>query len=261
MTQEILFEVREVALAFEGVKALTGVDFSMKRGELTALIGPNGAGKTSLLNCINGFYRPQQGSIRLLEQELLGERSHLIAVLGIARTFQNVEVLGKSSVIENVLLGRHIFIQDSILSCGIHLGAAGRNEKRNRDKVLEIIDFLGLTDDRERSVGDLPYGRQKLVEIARALAMEPKLLLLDEPTSGMTPVEKNLVGEVMQRIRRELGVTQLLIEHDMGFVMGLCDRALVLDFGRVIADGTPKQVLSMPQVISAYLGGGLEVAG
>jgi branched-chain amino acid transport system ATP-binding protein len=260
MTQDILFEVREVALAFEGVKALTGVDFSMRRGELTALIGPNGAGKTSLLNCINGFYRPQQGSIRLLERELLHERSHLIAVLGIARTFQNVEVLGKSSVIENVLVGRHIFIQDSILSCAIHLGAAGRNEKRNRDKVLEIIDFLGLTRDRERPVGDLPYGRQKLVEIARALAMEPKLLLLDEPTSGMTPVEKRLVGEVMQRIRREMGVTQLIIEHDMGFVMGLCDRALVLDFGRIIADGTPEQVLSMPQVISAYLGGDLERA-
>jgi len=255
MSDDILFEVRDVALAFGGVRALAGVHFGMKRGEMTALIGPNGAGKTSLLNCINGFYRPQAGSIRFLGRELLRERSHLIAVLGIARTFQNVEVLGKSSVIENVLLGRHIFIQDSILACGIHLGAAARNEKRNRDKVLEIIDFLGLTEDREKSVGDLPYGRQKLVEIARALAMEPKLLLLDEPTSGMTPVEKNLVGDVMQRIRREMGVTQLLIEHDMGFVTGLCDRALVLDFGQIIGDGTPKEVLAMPQVISAYLGG------
>jgi len=254
MSSQPLLDVESVSLAFGGVRALDGASFRLEAGELSALIGPNGAGKSSLLNCINGFYRPQEGAIKFMGRDLTRTRSHAVAALGIARTFQNVEVLGKSSVLENVLLGRHVFIKDSILSCGLYWGAAARSERAHRTRAREIIDFLGLAGDEHRMVGGLPYGRQKLVEIARALAMEPKLLLLDEPTSGMTPEEKDLVAQAIKRIGRELGVTQLLIEHDMGFVSGLCPRALVLDFGRMIADGTPAQVLAMPEVMAAYLG-------
>jgi branched-chain amino acid transport system ATP-binding protein len=254
MTTSLLLELRDVSLAFGGVRALNGATFGLHAGELTALIGPNGAGKTSLLNCINGFYRPQSGSARFAGNDLMGMRAYAIAELGVARTFQNVEVLGKSSVLENVLLGRHIFIKENLFSCGLYAGRAAHSERIHRERAREIIDFLGLGADEARLVGGMPYGRQKLVEIARALAMEPKLLLLDEPTSGMTPEEKDLVGQAILRIKRELGVTQLLIEHDMAFISHLCERALVLDFGRMIADGAPATVLAMPDVMAAYLG-------
>lgn len=254
MTVPPLLELQDVCLAFGGVHALNGATFGLHAGELTALIGPNGAGKTSLLNCVNGFYRPQTGVMRFAGHDLVGMRAHAIAELGIARTFQNVEVLGKSSVLENVLLGRHIFIKEGLFACGLYVGPGARTERLHQERAREIIDFLGLSPDEGRLVGGLPYGRQKLVEIARALAMEPKLLLLDEPTSGMTPEEKDLVGQAILRIKKDLGVTQLLIEHDMAFISGLCQRALVLDFGRLIADGAPATVLAIPSVVAAYLG-------
>jgi ABC-type branched-subunit amino acid transport system ATPase component len=242
-----------------GVRALAGASFALEEGELAALIGPNGSGKTSLLNCINGFYRPQRGSIRIFGHEVASARSHEIARWGVARTFQNVEVLGKSSVIENVLLGRHVHIRQGVVGSALQIGRAAAEERRNRDRATEILDFLGLREERDRMVGSLPYGTQKLVEIGRALAMEPRLLLLDEPTSGMTPIEKDLVGSVIRRIRTERGVTQLLIEHDMGFISDLCGRVVVLNTGAVIADATPQAALSDPAVVSSYLG--VEFAG
>ena len=257
-TDDPILNVADLRLSFGGVIALAGASFRLMAGELTALIGPNGAGKSSLLNCINGFYRPQRGSIRFRGHELTRERSHAIAALGIGRTFQNVEVLGKATTLDNVLLGRHLHINESVLTAGLYIGRAAAEEQRHRARALEILDFLGLSADRNRVVGALPYGRQKLVEIGRALAMEPKLLLLDEPTSGMTFTEKDLVSSTIRRIRAELGITQLLIEHDMGFISRLCDRALVLDFGALVADGPPAQVLADPVVVAAYLGGSLE---
>ena len=249
-----VLEIEDVHLAFGGVKALTGAGFAVREGELTALIGPNGSGKTSLLNCINGFYRPQRGAIRIFGNQVGSARSHEIARWGVARTFQNVEVLGSSTVIENVLLGRHIHIRQGMLASAIQVGRSAQEERRNRDGAMEILDFLGLSGHADRNVGSLPYGTQKLVEIGRALAMEPKLLLLDEPTSGMTPIEKTLVSDVIRRIRTEKGMTQLLIEHDMGFISNLCDRAVVLNMGAVIADAKPEDALSDPAVVSSYLG-------
>ncbi len=254
-----VLDIDGVHLAFGGVHALTGAGFAVHEGELTALIGPNGSGKTSLLNCINGFYRPQRGSIRIFGNEVGKARSHEIARWGVARTFQNVEVLGSSSVIENILLGRHIHIRQGMLASAIQVGRSAAEERRNRDDTREILAFLGLEADADRSVGSLPYGTQKLVEIGRALAMEPKLLLLDEPTSGMTPGEKDLVSNVIRRIGKERGVTQLLIEHDMAFISNLCGRAVVLNMGSVIADATPEKALSDPAVVSSYLG--VEFAG
>ena len=246
------FVVDDIHLSFGGVKAITGASLSVEKGTLTALLGPNGAGKTSLLNCINGFYRPSKGSIRIEGQEILGRRPHAISLLGVARTFQNVEVLGRSTVLQNVLLGRHIFMPDNLLTFGLGLGA--RIEAENRRRALEIMDFLGLADQADVTVGGLPYGRQKLVEIARALAMEPTLLLLDEPTSGMTPDEKHRVAEVIRNVGKRLGVTQILIEHDMAFINALCERVVVLDFGKDIAAGLTRDVFRMPKVIEAYLG-------
>jgi branched-chain amino acid transport system ATP-binding protein len=249
-------EIDDVHLAFEGVRALNGATLTIREGELTALIGPNGSGKTSLLNCINGFYRPQRGSIRIFGKDATASRSSAIATWGVARTFQNVEVIGKNSVMQNVLLGRHVHIRQGLFGSALRLGGAAREERRNRERTLEILAFLGLQDLRDAAVGGLPYGTQKLVEIGRALAMEPRLLLLDEPTSGMTPGERKLVSEVILRIRSEMGVTQILIEHDMGFISALCGRAAVLEMGSFIADGTPGQVLADPAVIASYLGSG-----
>ncbi|MCO5164094.1 MAG: ABC transporter ATP-binding protein [Mesorhizobium sp.] len=254
-----ILDIDDVHLAFGGVKALTGAGFALHEGELTALIGPNGSGKTSLLNCINGFYKPQRGTIRIFGNEGVKARSYEIARWGVARTFQNVEVLGSSSVIENVLLGRHIHIHQGMFASALQVGRSAAEEQRNRDVAAEILVFLGLTEQADRAVGSLPYGTQKLVEIGRALAMEPKLLLLDEPTSGMTPGEKELVSDVIRRIRLERGVTQLLIEHDMAFISNLCSRAVVLNMGAVIADAKPEQALADPAVVSSYLG--VEFAG
>ena len=253
MTSRVL-EIDDIHLSFGGVQAIRGAGFVVTEGELTALIGPNGSGKTSLLNCINGFYRPQHGSIRIFGQEVGRTRSHEIARWGVARTFQNVEVLGSSSVVENVLLGRHVHIHQGVLGSALQVGHSAAEERRNRERAMEILAFLGLAEHSDRAVGGLAYGTQKLVEIGRALAMEPKLLLLDEPTSGMTPKEKELVSDVIRRIRSERGVTQLLIEHDMGFISSLCGRAIVLNMGSVIADARPERALSDPAVVSSYHG-------
>jgi branched-chain amino acid transport system ATP-binding protein len=249
-----VLEIGDIHLSFGGVRALNGASFVVNEGELTALLGPNGSGKTSLLNCINGFYRPQRGSVRIFGHEVGKARSHEIARWGVARTFQNVEVLGGSSVVENVLLGRHIHIHQGVVGSALQVGRSAHEERHNLDKAMEILAFLGLSGHADKPVGGLAYGTQKLVEIGRALAMEPKLLLLDEPTSGMTPVEKDLVSDVISRIRSEKGMTQLLIEHDMGFISNLCGRAIVLNMGSVIADATPQLALSDPAVVSSYLG-------
>lgn len=250
----VLLEVDDLYLSFGGVEVLSGTAFSIAPGELTALIGPNGAGKSSLLNCINGFYRPQRGRIAFDGHQLQREAPHRIAALGIARTFQHVEVLGKDSVLDNVLLGRHMHIRAGTWAGAVHFGRSAAQERRSRARALEIIEFLDLGDVQKLPVGGLPYGTQKLVEIGRALAMEPRLLLLDEPTSGMTPHEKQLVAAIIRRISSDMKVTQLLIEHDMRFVTDLCSRAVVLNFGGIIADGAPNAVLQEERVVEAYIG-------
>jgi branched-chain amino acid transport system ATP-binding protein len=244
----------DVHLQFAGVKAVDGVSFSVGARELFAIIGPNGAGKTSIFNVISGVYRPQRGAVTLGEQDITGWRPHRIAALGIARTFQNVELFQHLTVLENLMLGRHHHIRYGPLSAIAWLGRARREEIANRAVVEDIIDFLELEAWRRLPVGLLPYGVQKRVELGRALAMEPKLLLLDEPVGGMNLEETEDMARYILDIRDELNLPIVLVEHDMGLVMDLADRVLVVDFGVPIATGSPAEIQHHPDVIRAYLG-------
>ena len=249
-----LIDVQGITLRFGGVTAINDVSFNVMPEELFAIIGPNGAGKTSIFNTISQVYRPQEGDIMFEGASIMGTRPDKVAAMGIARTFQNIELFPQMNVIDNLLTGRHIRMTTNIFDNAMWLGKAKREEIENRRKVEDIIDFLEIEQWRKHPVALLPYGFQKRVELGRALAMEPKLLLLDEPVAGMNLEETEDMARFILDIKRELNVPMIMVEHDMGLVMDIADRVLVLDFGQRIAMGTPDEVQANPDVIAAYLG-------
>ncbi|WP_375594181.1 ABC transporter ATP-binding protein [Algihabitans albus] len=251
---ETLLEVKNITLRFGGVKALTDISFDIKKGEIRAIIGPNGAGKSSMLNVINGFYTPQEGAITYKGRHRKAMRPHEAASTGIARTFQNIALFKGMSTLDNIMTGRLLKMKSNIFLQALYWGPNQREESEHRAFCERIIDFLEIQAIRKTPVGRLPYGLQKRVELARALAMEPDLLLLDEPMAGMNVEEKEDMCRFVLDVNDEFGTTIALIEHDMGVVMDISDRVVVLDYGRKLADGTPDEVRSNQAVIDAYLG-------
>ena len=251
---EVVLELEGISLSFGGVKALTDISFNEREHEIRAIIGPNGAGKSSMLNVINGVYHPQKGRIRFHGEERKNIHPHEAAREGIARTFQNIALFKGMSVLDNIMTGRNTRMRTNFLFDAIHLGPARREELVHRKKVEEVIDFLEIQHIRKTSVGRLPYGLQKRVELARALAAEPNLLLLDEPMAGMNVEEKQDMCRFILDVNDQFGTTIVLIEHDMSVVMDISDRVVVLDYGKKIGDGTPDEVRGNQDVIDAYLG-------
>jgi branched-chain amino acid transport system ATP-binding protein len=253
---EAILEVKNISLAFGGVKALSDISFDVREHEIRAIIGPNGAGKSSMLNCINGVYQPQQGSINFRGQTFSHMNSRQVAEMGFARTFQSLALFKGMSVLDNIMTGRNLKMKTNLFQQAIRFGAAEREENEQRAFVERVIDFLEIQPYRKTPVGRLPYGLQKRVDLGRALAMEPQILLLDEPMAGMNVEEKQDMCRFVLDVNDEFGTTIVLIEHDMGVVMDISDRVVVLDYGKKIGDGTPEQVRGNPDVISAYLGTG-----
>ncbi len=248
--------VQEISMRFGGVSAITDLSFELREGEIFALIGPNGAGKSTVFNCINGIYKPTRGSIFFEGEETTKLRPHQIARKGIARTFQNIALFRNMTVLDNLLLGRNFHLKAGVIRGGLFLGKALREELANREVVERVIDFLEIENVRKKRVGSLPFGIQRRVELGRALAMDPKLLLLDEPVSGMNVEETEDMARFILDINEEFGMTILLVEHDMGVIMDISDRILVINFGEKITEGKPEAVAKNPLVIKAYLGEG-----
>lgn len=248
-----LLSVRDLTLRFGGNTAIDEFSVDILEGELLSIVGPNGAGKTSLFNCISGVYRPQSGDVRFMGDSVVAKAPHQLARLGIARTFQSVELFSMS-VLENILVGRHVKIPTGLLRAALFAGPAAREEATHRRRAEELLEFLEISRYRHEDVAHLPLSIQKRVEIGRALALDARLLLLDEPTAGMNRSEKEEIARILMRIRHELGVTMALIEHDMRFVMDLSDRVCVMNFGERLAIGAPSEVAKNEQVVNAYLG-------
>ena len=250
-----VLEVRDVSLGFGGVRALTEVSFEVKSGELFSIIGPNGAGKTSMLNCISGRYKPNTGRVLLNGRDVTGLTPNMRATLGLGRTFQNLALFGHMSVLDNIMVGRHHLLKNNAVTGALYWASGARDEElAHRRKVEDIIDFLEIAHIRKSVAGTLPYGLRKRVELARAMAVEPSIILLDEPMAGMNLEEKEDMARFIVDLNEEWGMTVIMIEHDMGVVMDISHRVMVLDFGAKIAEGLPDAVLADPHVKTAYLG-------
>ena len=249
-----ILEVKNISLSFGGVKAITNTTFDVLEHEVRAIIGPNGAGKSSMLNCINGIYKPQKGTVSFKGKNIPKITPNIMAQMGLSRTFQNLALFKRMSVLDNILVGRKLHTNTNFLEVALQLPKVKKEEKKNRDRSEEIIEFLEIEDIKNTPVGKLPYGLQKKVELGRALATDATVLLLDEPMAGMNVEEKRDMCRFILKVNDEIGTTMVLIEHDMGVVMDISDRVVVLDYGKVIGDGTPDQVRSNKKVIDAYLG-------
>ena len=251
------FDVENLSISFGGLKAVDDMSLSVNKNEIFSIIGPNGSGKTTIFNLISGIYHPNTGSVKLEGENLVGKTPDRIAKKGIARTFQNIELFANATVMDNLMLGRHIYMKTGVFSGAFMWGKrsrAAREEIAHREKVEHIIDFLELQSVRDQFVGSLAYGKRKLIEVGRALALEPKVMLLDEPSAGMNTEEKDDLTIWIKDIREDYNVTILLIEHDMNLVMNVCEAIAVINYGRIIAKGTPEEIRENPAVIEAYLG-------
>jgi len=250
-----LLEINELSISFGGLNAVTDVNFYINSGEIFGLIGPNGAGKTTLFNMITGVYLPTKGNVTFDGKVVSGKKTYQINNIGIARTFQNIRLFREMSAIDNVMLAMNKETNYNLLQCIFGISKYVSEEKKIFDKAMKLLDFMGIAEFYNYKAMNLPYGQQRKLEIARALASDPKLLLLDEPAAGMNPTETAELADIVRKIREKLNVTILLIEHDMSFVMSLCERIVVLDYGKLIANGTPQEIKNNPKVIAAYLGG------